>query len=52
MRNPNRGEIWFCAIRLPNLGAASLDAAASLNTAAYLGATANSLDTTSLDVAP
>jgi hypothetical protein len=25
-RNPNRGEIWFCAVRLPNLSAASLDA--------------------------
>jgi hypothetical protein len=30
MRNPNRGEIWFCAIRLPNLNAASLNAAPSL----------------------
>jgi hypothetical protein len=38
-RNPNRGEIWFCAVRLPNLDAASLDAAAT------------SLDATSLNAA-
>jgi hypothetical protein len=38
MRNPNRGEIWFCAVRLLNLDIASLDAAA------HLGATATSLD--------
>jgi hypothetical protein len=49
MWNPNRGEIWFCAIRLPNLGAAtltvaSLDTAASLNATFYLSAATTSLD--------
>jgi hypothetical protein len=41
-RNPNHGEIFFCAIRLPNVGAASLDDAASLGAAASLDALAQS----------
>jgi hypothetical protein len=55
-RNPNRGEIWFCAVRLPNLDTTSLDTAAylgttaaSLDASAYLGTDAASLDATAPD---